>query len=173
MKNKLIELINDKQPIVKIMDYFNVNRKTLNFMLKELESEYFIEFKGNTIILKKFNTHEFYTIKTNNINNNKFMFLSDTHLGCKDEALFLLNEAYEHAYKLGIQTVFHCGDFLDGIFSKDEEQLNNLHYKNGLEQLLYSCAVYPKNNTITTYLVTGNHDKTLLKESQIIVGDEI
>jgi predicted phosphodiesterase len=86
--------------------------------------------------------------------------VSDTHLGSREEALPELIAVYEEFEARDIDTVLHAGDLTAGIGIYRGQQANGL--APGMttynEQVDYACAVYPRIEGITTYMIAGNHD---------------
>jgi predicted phosphodiesterase len=86
----------------------------------------------------------------------KFGIISDTHLASKQERLHELDEMYEKFKQEGIDTVFHCGDIVDGygVYRGQEFEVKVAGQD---EQIDYAVAQYPKVEGIDTYFITGNH----------------
>ena len=97
------------------------------------------------------------------------MFVSDTHLGCKQCDLTGLELAYDYAKDLGIKDVLHEGDLCDGI-NVYPGQINNLLVW-GVDDLVdYVVEKYPKRNDITTHFITGNHEERVYKQVKVDLG---
>jgi len=99
----------------------------------------------------------------------KFGYVSDTHLCSKYERLDVLNAAYKVFRKEGITAVLHSGDILAGerMYRGQEYELHTI---GATDQARYVIDKYPKFQGITTYFITGNHDLSHWKRSQIDVG---
>jgi predicted phosphodiesterase len=83
----------------------------------------------------------------------KFGALGDTHFGSKYERRDLLELAYDRFAELGITTVFHTGNWIDG-----EARFNfaDLHTHGMDNQINYMIENYPKREGITTYFISGD-----------------
>lgn len=82
-----------------------------------------------------------------------FGFIGDTHLCSKYERLDVLNQIYDNYAALGITTVLHAGNWIDG------EARFNMHdlLVHGLDQQCqYLADHYPQRPGITTYAITGD-----------------
>ncbi len=88
-------------------------------------------------------------------------FISDTHLGSKQDRLDLINQVYDMCVERGINTVFHAGDLTDGNYiNKRPNHVYDTVYAGFDEQFDYVVANYPKRDGITTKIISGNHDNT-------------
>lgn len=86
----------------------------------------------------------------------KLLFLGDTHLGSVYDDVVSLMYAYDLAEEKGVDMVFHCGDFVDGIVSTPDyfSELKETTYQGQLE---YAIDKYPRYSG-KTFVVSGNHD---------------
>lgn len=102
----------------------------------------------------------------------KFGYVTDTHLCSLFSDLALLDTAYDIFEKEGIKTVFHSGDFCDGIrVYRGQEFELSVHGADG--QVNLAVERYPKKKGITTYFITGNHDRSFWKLSGNEIGEKI
>ena len=100
------------------------------------------------------------SLKSDDIVENQFLLVSDTHLGNIHQQLHLLNKLYQEAYERGITTVFHLGDIVDGNY-KMRTPFPAQNFLQGFdEQGKYVIKMYPKVDGMKTIAITGNHDKT-------------
>lgn len=100
----------------------------------------------------------------------RFGAVSDTHIGSKYHDNKFLHEVYDWFEEEGVDTVFHCGDILDG-YGVYHGQQNTLSEVNIGEQARMCADIYPRKKDITTYFITGNHDlKQFEKASGIDPG---
>ncbi len=85
--------------------------------------------------------------------------ISDTHNGSKLASPFKTRITYKIISDLGIQDVFHLGDFFDfGNFPRDKNY-NHLLERYMCEQAIERATLYyPQIPTIKTYVVRGGHD---------------
>lgn len=107
----------------------------------------------------------------NNLNHLKICIVSDTHLCTTIQQLGLLNKVYKEAYKRGITTFLHCGDLLDGDFTKIRPDQNYQLFRRGFdEQVGYAIDMYPHIKGCTTYFIEGSHDQTHVKNGGATPG---
>ena len=92
----------------------------------------------------------------------RFAVISCTQLGSKYQQLTHLHTFYKLCQKRGIDTVFHCGDLVDGskVYRGQEYELF-LHGAD--EQRDYTVSHYPKIAGIRTKVIMGNHDESFWK----------
>ncbi len=101
----------------------------------------------------------------------KFLLVSDTHLGNNRQQLHILNDLYEIAREREIDTVFHCGDLVDGDYSGVRKEQPRQVFLHGFdEQAGYIVDMYPKITGITTKFILGSHDETHYKNGQATLG---
>jgi len=95
--------------------------------------------------------------------------IGDTHIGSLYERIDALNEFYKLLKSEKIDTVFHCGDLLDGhkIYKGQEYDQYALGFSKQLESLIER---YPKIKGIETFFILGNHDASFKRQSGIITG---
>lgn len=115
-------------------------------------------------------TYEHYVGK---LSTKTFMVISDSHLCSIYEQLSFINFLYDEAQKRGIDTVYHCGDIVDGYYKNRPEQINALHSITFDQQSEYVIKHYPKRDGITTYFITGNHDETHIRNGGADIGKAI
>jgi predicted phosphodiesterase/biotin operon repressor len=100
------------------------------------------------------------------VNKTKITFgvVSDTHLCSKNQQLTFLKDFYQRCADRGIDTVYHCGDMIDGegLYRGHEHSI----FVHGFDdQVAYAIENYPKVEGITTELVGGNHDLVYVKRA--------
>lgn len=103
----------------------------------------------------------------------KFGIVSDTHLGSRKEMLNELHTFYAICKKSGVNTIFHCGDILDGNGRMYRGQLSEIHTYGAMAQAKYVVKNYPKVEGIKTYFINGNHDLSFYNENGIDIGEII
>ncbi len=86
----------------------------------------------------------------------KFAVIADTHLCSNYEKLDELHTFYAICKKIGIDTVIHAGDLIDGNGKMYRGHLNEIHTYGAMRQVDYAVKNYPKVKGITTYFITGN-----------------
>jgi predicted phosphodiesterase len=91
----------------------------------------------------------------------RFGVVADTHLCSRYQQLTALWDFYRLCGKRHIDTIFMCGDLLDGekMYRGHEYELF-VHGADG--QVEYAVNNYPKVNGVTTRLIAGNHDCSFL-----------
>jgi len=133
-----------------------------NISVTEKKDGIYIENFGD---IKSFN----YNVKTiyNNETELKILLISDTRLCSKFSQLSILNDLYKIAYDMGVRTVFHLGDIVEGIYFSQEKKYNQsiLHH-NVDTQAMYVSKNYPYLSKMTTYFITGEHDLSFLKTKE-------
>lgn len=101
---------------------------------------------------------------------NTFLFgaLGDSHLGSKYERLDVTNDLYDRFAKVGVDRVFHTGNWIDGDEPKNRHDIA-VH---GMEpQLEYLAKEYPKRKGIVTYAVAGeDHEGWWTRSEGIDIG---
>lgn len=102
-----------------------------------------------------------------------FGVISDTHLCNKRQQLTYLNDFYDRCAKLGISTIYHCGDISDGFYKNRPDHIYELFKVGFDEQANYIIENYPYRPGITTKFITGNHDATHIKNGGADIGMRI
>lgn len=96
----------------------------------------------------------------------RFLAIADTHIGSINERFDLLDNIYEYAAKVGIHTIVHCGDLIEGPELND---INSLKKTN--EVLKYIIKKYPKDDNIYNYITFGNHDaRSIVQDNYNIIN---
>lgn len=99
--------------------------------------------------------------------------VSDTHFGSKSAQYSALNDFYKRCASLGIHDIYHCGDIDDGSETMHPGVMYEHHAVGATEHLKNIVAHYPRVEGITTHFITGNHDNSHMKNSGLIIGEEI
>lgn len=101
---------------------------------------------------------------------NTFVFgaLGDSHLGSKYERLDVTNDLYDRYEAVGVDRVFHTGNWIDGDEPKNRHDIG-VH---GMEpQLQYLADYYPQRDGLVTYAVTGeDHEGWWTRSEGIDIG---
>ncbi len=90
------------------------------------------------------------------VDTEKFLIISDTHVGSEEENLDYLKDAYLFARLNGIKHVLHGGDLLQSDLPGVQRELAKPK-----KQLNYLLENYPEEKDITTHILLGNHDLNL------------
>ena len=88
-----------------------------------------------------------------NLDDKKVLVLSDTHIGSVYENLDYIREAYRIAREEGIHTIIHGGDLMQSTYTNVSPM-----YINCSNQIGHVINDYPYDDSITNYIVLGNHD---------------
>ncbi|NLC48140.1 MAG: hypothetical protein GX758_02100 [Tenericutes bacterium] len=91
-----------------------------------------------------------------NMENIKFIVISDTHFGSRYENFEYLDKVYEYATKNGINYIFHSGDFIEGAhmnYSRCKSKCKNI-----VDQVNHSMKNYCYDKNIKNLILLGNHD---------------
>lgn len=92
----------------------------------------------------------------------RFGVVADTQLGSRYQQLTHLYTFYSIIARRRINTVFHCGDLVDGekIYRGQEYEI----FCHGADaQRDYAIAHYPKRKSVSTFIISGNHDQSFHK----------
>lgn len=169
----LINLIKQKKTCNEICETLNISSKQLYNYLTVLQNKGML-FKrayydtGDILYSQIFNLADI-----NDANNNKDIILftapgsyslkaiaiSDIHYGNVLERPELLDKVFDYCAKNSINTIFCCGDIIDGTFSKGEKTISNPY-----DQIEYFLKNYPFDKSIITYAVGGDHDISALNK---------
>lgn len=95
----------------------------------------------------------------------RFILISDTHLCHMGDRIDLIESIYDYAIKNDIKGIIHTGDLIEGVSEAVENHEQIVKIPDSLEQAKYVVKNYPKDNTITNYILLGNHDSTTLNYS--------
>ena len=87
----------------------------------------------------------------------KATFISDTHLGSKDESIKYLDMVYDYCIQNDIHNIYHLGDVVDGTSGY---QANKILEPN--EQIEHVINDYPSDKSILNFILLGNHDLDLI-----------
>ena len=110
---------------------------------------------------------------TNGLGEFKFLLISDTRLGSKYQQLSELNNLYQIADNLGINTVIHCGNLSAGLYPIKSPYADTNFVDDTQGQIDYIVDNYPYIEGITTYFITGKTDNQHLTKNGINIGRRI
>ena len=110
---------------------------------------------------------------TNGFGEFKFLLISDTRLGSKYQQLSELNNLYQIADNLGINTVIHCGNLSAGLYPIKSPYADTNFVDDTQGQIDYIVDNYPYIEGITTYFITGRTDNQHLTKNGINIGRRI
>jgi predicted phosphodiesterase len=102
----------------------------------------------------------------------KFGYVTDNHLGSLYSDKALLQFAYDTFESEKIKTVFNSGDIADGqkMFKGHEYELEVV---GGDAQVSLIHQIYPYKKGMTTFFITGNHDRSFWKDGGNDIGFKI
>lgn len=86
-------------------------------------------------------------------NTNRYVLVSDEHLGNIKENLSYARMVNKFAINNRIKGIIHGGDLFEGIFDKRQLKINTYE-----RQLCHFLNDYPKSDYIKNYFIYGNHD---------------
>ncbi len=145
----------------------------IEFMRLEGFEVNIVEEDKKLVVRKKSNIKKEKHIKDNmeDLEEVNLCIVSDTHLCSVVQQLTLLNNVYQEAYNRGITTVLHCGDLVDGDYSKIRPDHVYAIFARGFdEQAEYSIDMYPEIKGTTTYFIEGSHDDSHYKNGGATIG---
>lgn len=104
------------------------------------------------------------------MNHAKFGLIGDNHMCSIWEHTDFLHYLYKQFKQEGIETVYNCGDLVDGegIWRGQQYEV----HKHGVDQQAEYCIKnYP--DILKTFFITGNHDLSFYKTAGVDVGKVI
>lgn len=175
---KILELINNSKNMKQIAESLNISEKQLYVRIKQL-----INYGYNIVPSYSYNSDIYYNLKKDNNMNDKHrvnitmhkednlfrcLVISDTHIGCVDSDVKLLDIVYEYATKNGINNIFNCGDIIEGDYTSSSKSIKDIH-----SQLDYLLKKHPYDKNINNYVILGNHDHHSLRENGFDIAKTI
>lgn len=100
----------------------------------------------------------------------KIGLISDTHISSIYFQKLFLQLAYKDFKKNDVTAVYHCGDVTDGLYNNRPSSIYELNAIGFDQQVALVVEVYPQEEGITTYFITGNHDATHMANGGANVG---
>ena len=181
LKEELRELCAKERNIYDICVQLEINEYEILALVRELRNE------GINIITKVYDddlylfdlgernlsTHFNYNLTTDTNNEFKFVAISDTRIGSKQQQLSILNDIYCKAYEMGYRNVIHCGNLTEGLFSISDIYADTVFLDGTLRQVDYIIRKYPRIEGMKTYFITGVKDEKHLKSNKIDIGKRI
>ncbi len=109
-----------------------------------------------------------YTYVSRSDNSYTFGLVADTHFGSKYERLDVLNDLYDRFEDIGVDRVFHGGNWIDGECRLNRHELHTY----GLEgQCQYVVDNYPRKKAFQTFAIWGDcHEGWFGKDTKLNVG---
>ena len=159
----IIEMLNENRNIKDIAKKLGISEKQLYVRLKQI-----ISYGYQLVPSYCYNSDIYYRIekgvykpKENEISiklpssNKAFrcIVISDMHIGNIASDIDLLKVVYEYAAKHGINIIFNCGDSVEGVYSSDKKNINDIY-----KQLEFFLKKYPYDKNINNFTLLGNHD---------------
>ena len=99
-------------------------------------------------------------LPTLSIDDNEIIIISDTHYGSIFDNYDYIKLVYEYAAKNNIKTIIHGGDFIQGTYKPLRRNGQNV-----FDQTEEVLNKYPYDKNINNYLLFGNHDYLLIRQS--------
>lgn len=112
-----------------------------------------------------------YFFETNDVNEFRFVAISDTRLGSKSQQLSILNDIYRKALEMGIMNVILCGNISAGLHPMKDTESNFIDDTQA--QIDYIVANYPSYKGIKTYFISGKLDDKHITNRNINIGKRI
>lgn len=90
----------------------------------------------------------------------EYLVVSDNHLCNIHQQNGICYELYEEAFNRDIKRVLNSGDVVDGFYQTRKQFPKQTFYETFDDQAEYVIRNYPQFPGMTTYVISGNHDKT-------------
>lgn len=170
----ILKLIKEGKTLNQICAIMNITNSQFYIKLKNLE-DYGFKFKRfyysngeiiyyfikNIEALDRNNTAIISRLLTDPDENDlKAMVISDLHYGNEKSRVDLINKVYNYCINKNIKIIFICGDIVDGVFSKEKQNI-----KDPFEQIKYFIKNYPFDKNIINFAVCGDHDYSVLTKT--------
>lgn len=135
--------------------------------IKELERRLAMEQAKLDAFMERKNKQSIKIQETNEIT---FGLIGCTHFGSIYCNIPAIEAFYEYVASMGIDTIYHGGDVLDGhkVYRGQEFEVNDV----GLDRQLKRLTTF-NNHGITTKFITGNHDQSFKSGNGAPIGDLI
>lgn len=98
----------------------------------------------------------------------RVMLVSDLHLGHYNDCINAVDLMFDYTVNNRINVVLNLGDFFEGSINGKTSKFLNYN-----EQINYGLHNYPSDKSVTTFLLLGNHDISLLLKENIDVKKKI
>lgn len=151
-------------------DLFNKYLNELYLNGYDIEKKYYADgstrlILSNELVDEKGKDGKVVPITTfSNQNEFKALVISDLHFGCAKERVDLVNNAFEYAVDEGIHTIFGCGDMIDG---DPEHSAGKPRILDIQDQIDYFVREYPRDKSILTFTVLGDHEDLAARKNVI------
>ena len=103
----------------------------------------------------------------------RFGVVSDTHMGSKYTQMTFLRHLYDVFEAEGLDTVYHAGDISEGNYTNRPGHIYEVCAHGFDQQKDYIIKKYPHKDSIKTYYICGNHDKTHMMNGGADIGKAI
>ncbi len=101
----------------------------------------------------------------------RFGVVADSHMASKYERNDVLEALYDVYAREGIKTVYHCGNWIDGVAPFNKHDLHCIGFG---KQLDYFLANYPRRKGIETHIISGDdHEGWWVQREGINVGQSM
>ena len=163
INKRIIELIGENKGIKEISNILGITEKQLYVRIKQIINYGYLltpSYSYDSNIYYKLE-NEFKDINENEISiklpssNKDFrsLVISDMHIGNVDSDIKLLDIVYDYAINNNINTIFICGDVIEGIHTSDKRNIHGTE-----EQVETFIKRYPYDKNINNFCLFGNHD---------------
>ena len=175
---QIISLIKEGTTFQELSGKLNLSEQQLITKINYLRNQGFLiepayDFDSET---KLFLSHSFDSVKSNanteiklSGDTARFIALSDTHFGHVRDRADYLDMIYEYALKHGIHTFIHAGDLAEN-YSPGDKYKDKLKVKDPIKTARYIVEHYPKDSSITNYILGGNHDFRTVAHSGVDIS---
>lgn len=180
LKEKLLKIIKKEKSISSVASSLGISETQVLGLVNLLKEEGINvveqkKYDGIYIISQgesgeSYNSKEFDTDESHEF---RFLLISDTRLGSKYQQLSELNNLYQIADNLGIDTVIHCGNLSAGLYPIKSPYVETNFADDTNEQIDYIVDNYPYVEGITTYFITGKTDNQHLSKNGVNIGRHI
>ena len=165
LNKKMFDLLINGYSVEQVKEKMNLSSKQFLNRIEQIKNEGYLLKKIFNIdgssyyqLSNLLNDNEILHINSNS-DNFSFILVSDLHIGNKLEGLYKMKEVYEFAKENNIHTIFHVGDFFNGIYTKNGYKFPVLENSDTIEkQIERGINEYPIDKEIMNYILGGNHE---------------
>lgn len=171
---KTIQLLKKKaRTITELLKLLKITPEELKELLIKLGQEHpGISRSSDQIFIEDSRYREVIPLHHTIQTNGRIGVLSCTHFGSKFAQITALHQYYQRCKDLGVDTVLHCGDLLDGEKVYRGHRFEQ-HLQGFSDQRDFAVANYPRQKGIRTYVISGNHDDSFVQYANIDAVAEV
>lgn len=147
-----------------------IKSKGINIAMKKTKDDISMVNMGDYEFVEK----NIYSFATDELNEFKFIAISDTRLGSTSQQLSILNDIYLKGHLMGYDNVILCGNISAGLYKLNNVYAETNFINDTYGQIDYIASHYPRVEGMKTYFITGKiDDKHLSSKSKINIGKRI